>query len=52
MMIISHGTINADGTYSLSSQTIDLVIADYSKNGFYFTEKNTDKKYQIETWSK
>ena len=52
MMIISHGTIKADGSYTLSSQTIDLVIADYSKNGFYFTDKNTDKKYQVGTWNK
>ena len=52
MMIISHGTINADGSYKLSSQTIDLVIANYSKNGFYFTDKNTDKKYQVGTWNK
>ena len=51
MMIISHGTKNGS-SYSLSSQTIDLKLSDYSTNAFYFTDKNAEGKYQVGTWNK
>ena len=51
MMVISHGTMT-NGSFSKSSQTIDLKLSDYTTNGFYFTEKNTEGKYQVETWNK
>lgn len=51
MFILSHGTLT-NGSYKLSSQTIDLKFADYSSNAFYFSEKNAAGKYLIGTWNK
>ena len=52
MIVLSHGTMT-NGSYKLSSQTIDLKLSDYeSTNAFYFTEKDSNGKYKVGTWNK
>ena len=50
-IIFSHGTFYGD-YYETSSQTIDLKLSNYTNNGFYVTEKNSEGKYNIGTWKK
>ena len=47
MIIFSHGS---NGT--ISSQTIDINLNNYKDNGFYVTNKNSEGKYEISSYSR
>lgn len=51
MIILSHGTMT-NGSFKLSSQTVDLKLSDYTTNAFYFTDKDANGKYLVGTWNK